>query len=345
MVRILRRLTLIVLLLLISCGRGIPEGAGLRIAKDREEMMVETEAPALQATIPASQAAGSVTLADGPASHPTGEPEERAAQVGSGSLAISGMSATQASADSDGMSSTIPGPADAGEGSWSLRAQPVSATLAPDTPTAAPTAEPTDSLAAVCSPLELHDLASLRLIISDPYHPPPKGHEERHHGVDFSYYRWGERESIRGEGVRAVLGGVVALALADSFPYGNVVIVETSRAALPERIEAVIPAGGGQAVYTLYAHMEATPLVSPGDKVESCQALGAVGKSGNAGQAHLHLEMRLGPAGSVFTQMGYYTAQATADEKEAYKLWRTSGVFQHFDPMLVLGIPPNQVRQ
>jgi murein DD-endopeptidase MepM/ murein hydrolase activator NlpD len=63
--------------------------------------------------------------------------------------------------------------------------------------------------------------------------------------------------------------------------------------------------------------------------------LGKVGKSGNAGAAHLHLEMRVGPAGHVFGSLAAYDPSAVETEKEAYKLWRTSGVFQHFDPMFL----------
>lgn len=313
----LRRLmNLLVLLLLISCGRASREGAALRIAENGgEEVGRAASTPALPIT----------------GTPETGLPQDDGIPYYAVGPAVEGI---------PGDTGEMEAPQETGSGG----AQPVSATLALATPTAVPTNVPTAPPATVCSPLELHALEDLRMIISDPYHPPPKGHEERHQGVDFSYYRWKGRESIRGEGVRAVLGGVVAMALADSFPYGNVVIVETKRADLSEEMHEIIPAEGGESVYTLYAHMDGAPLVSLGDRVESCQPLGAVGKSGNAGQAHLHLEMRLGPSGSAFTRMGYYTAQATAEEKEAYKLWRTSGVFQHFDPMLALGFPLKQGR-
>jgi hypothetical protein len=34
--------------------------------------------------------------------------------------------------------------------------------------------------------------------------------------------------------------------------------------------------------------------------------------------------------------MRFYDTRATVEEMEAYVLWRTSGVFQHFDPLYLL---------
>lgn len=187
-----------------------------------------------------------------------------------------------------------------------------------------------------CSPLQDHPLDELPEIISDPYRPPPPGREERHQGVDFSYYRRGERLSIQGVPVQAVLPGTAVLVQAELFPYGNLVIVETPRSALPGPLVGRIGMAEGESVFTLYAHMESAPLVLAGDAITACQALGAVGKSGNAGIAHLHLEMRLGPAGGRLEPMRYYDLHATEVEKASYLRWRISGEFRHFDPMLVL---------
>jgi murein DD-endopeptidase MepM/ murein hydrolase activator NlpD len=191
------------------------------------------------------------------------------------------------------------------------------------------------SQVAVCSPLTGIALDELPSIISAPYDPPPAGKEDRHHGIDFSYYRRGEQPSIQGTVVQAILPGVVAMALTDSFPYGNVVIVESDPAILPSYFLKRFKSGQGESLYTLYAHMEQGPDVQAGQIVEACQPVGAVGKSGNAGVAHLHLETRMGPAGVSFTQMGYYLAQSTETEKENYLRWRISGDFHHFNPMML----------
>lgn len=197
-------------------------------------------------------------------------------------------------------------------------------------------AETTTSAISICSPLSLHPLSELREITSDAYRPPPPGKEERHHGIDFSYYRHGDRLTIQGVGVQSVLPGKVAASLVESYPYGNMVIVETPYSALPDEITDLLSISAGQSIYTLYAHLDQPPLVSLGESVASCQALGQVGKSGNAVEPHLHLEMRIGPAAVVFPHMGYYKATNTDEERSQYVRWRTGGEFNHFDPMLVL---------
>jgi murein DD-endopeptidase MepM/ murein hydrolase activator NlpD len=207
------------------------------------------------------------------------------------------------------------------------------------------TATPLD--VGICSPLAEHDLSSLAAIISSAYTAPPVGREERHHGVDFSYYQNGLRQSIEGEVVQAVLGGRVALLLKESFPYGNAVLLETGIAELPrawgeavsDKMQAYALASQGTAagsLYFLYAHLEDVPALEAGQRIDACTPLGAVGKSGNAGVAHLHLEMRLGPANAQLEDMGYYLYEITPQQRESYLRWRTSGEFQHFDPMALL---------
>ncbi len=187
-----------------------------------------------------------------------------------------------------------------------------------------------------CSPLAGESLDTLTQVIADPYHPPPPGREERHHGIDFAYYRRAGRVSIQGQDVQSVLTGTVAAALSGTFPYGNVVIVESALDLLPAAWVDRLGAKPGEALYVLYAHLESAPLLRMGAHVSLCQVVGQVGKTGNAGMAHLHLETRLGPADSRFPGMRYYVKEATPEEKQAYRLWRTSGVFRHFNPLDLL---------
>jgi len=179
-------------------------------------------------------------------------------------------------------------------------------------------------------------LDQLRLIVSDPYRPPPGKSDARHHGVDFSYYRFGERDTIQGVGVQAVMPGRVVAALADTFPFGNLVMIETDDAMLPVDLRQLVGAEPGESLYLFYAHLESAPSLRIGDLVEACQLIGAVDKSGNAVEPHLHLEARRGPAGTVFNEMGEYFPAASPAEKAAYQLWRTSGVYRHLDPMILL---------
>lgn len=195
---------------------------------------------------------------------------------------------------------------------------------------------------AICTPLEDHPLDQLRLILADPYRPPPGKSDARHHGVDFSYYRFGERDTIQGVGVQAVLPGRVAAALADTYPFGNLVLIETESSLIPIDLLQLLGAEPGESLYLFYAHMAAAPALRIGDRVEACQSIGAVGKSGNAVEPHLHLEVRLGPAGAVFTEMGEYFPEASPEQRAAYQLWRTSGVYHHRDPMILINFALDQ---
>ena len=186
----------------------------------------------------------------------------------------------------------------------------------------------------ICSPLAEETIPELSEIVSDPYNPPPPGREERHQGVDFSYWRRGERTTIEGEGIQSILPGVVAAAIIDRLPYGNMVIIETPADLLPLEIIDALGMEAGESLYHLYAHMQSPPQVSLGDSIACGQALGTVGLSGyNIVNPHLHLETRLGPAGAIFESMAFYDTGATVEEMDQYRLWRTSGTFRHFDPM------------
>lgn len=141
-----------------------------------------------------------------------------------------------------------------------------------------------------------------------------------------------------GEPVQSVLPGVAASVLNGQYPYGNMVIIETDRRDFPDSLRDRIEIPPGQSLYVLYAHMDQPPLVELGEQVHICQQLGEVGMSGNTDIPHLHIETRLGPAGQVFKSMRFYDTRASQEEMDAYVLWRTSGVFQHFDPLQLLGL-------
>lgn len=211
-----------------------------------------------------------------------------------------------------------------------LKSSKLPPNLSTATPVSISTIEPDFS---ICSPLRAHGFNLLNQIISDPYHPPPMGRDDRHQGVDFSYHRWRGKTSILGVGVQSVLAGRVAAAIWDSFPYGNLIIIETPYDSLPNNLIAELNIPAGESIYSLYAHLGEDIQVITGDQVRSCQFLGSVGKSGNTLVAHLHLETRTGPPGITFAGISDFVEQATPEDEQNYLLWRTSGVFQHFDPM------------
>lgn len=188
----------------------------------------------------------------------------------------------------------------------------------------------------ICSPLEIHPIEVLPKIISDPYRPPPAGRDERHHGVDFSHYLFGGLTTIQGVVVQSVMPGVTAASISDSFPYGNIAIIETHYIDLPDYLTLSLQIKPGESLYTLYAHLEQTPIFALDEYIPACYPFGSVGKSGNAGVTHLHLETRIGRSGVRFPVMSYYLKDSTPEEEEYYILWRTSGEFRHFDPMELL---------
>lgn len=186
----------------------------------------------------------------------------------------------------------------------------------------------------VCSPLADHLIGELPGIVSSPYDPPPMGKDDRHQGVDFAYFNHGGRKSIDGEGLRAILPGRVAARVEDRLPYGNMILLETPGAYLPPEVISDLGMGSGESVYHLYAHLLTAPSPDLGDWVACGSPLGQVGASGyNIPVAHLHLETRIGPAGTQFGVMAYYDTQAAAEEMAYYELWRMSPIFRHFDPM------------
>ncbi len=160
--------------------------------------------------------------------------------------------------------------------------------------------------------------------------------------------------------VQAVLSGVVASLTQDRFPYGNALVIETPLEALsPALLESLqlptpqpevtpisltcpdlaAPIWEGQqgpsrrSLYLLYAHLQSSPAFEPGDPVSCGEALGAVGMSGNALNPHLHLEVRVGPAGARLPAMAHYDASASGEEMASYCAWRVRGFFQLIDPL------------
>jgi murein DD-endopeptidase MepM/ murein hydrolase activator NlpD len=192
----------------------------------------------------------------------------------------------------------------------------------------------------LCSPLASVPIESLSSVVSDPYNPPTKGKDDRHQGVDFAYYRRFNRMSIAGEVVQSVFMGRVAGIIEDKFPYGNAVIIETPYRVLSAEIQQLIGIEAPQSLYTLYGHLESISVQIISSDVNPCQSIGVVGKTGNAGVEHLHLEMRVGPPNQIFPSMGYYVPDVTPAERATYVRWRTSGEFVHFDPMKLLDINP-----
>jgi hypothetical protein len=148
------------------------------------------------------------------------------------------------------------------------------------------------------------------------------------------------------------------MVLADRFPYGNAVLMEIPAGAFSWEDEGLYPPpqtpvsptltcpgetdldfeSSSPAFYILSAHLQETADLQPGDPVACGQELGQVGDSGNALNPHLHLEIRLGPAGAVFPGMAHYTGSASPAEMDTYCTWRVSGLFKLVNPLRFLGL-------
>lgn len=207
------------------------------------------------------------------------------------------------------------------------------------------------------SPLGSFQNGDLQELISQDFLAPPPGEDTGHHGVDFAFWNRGNKP-ILGEPILAVFPGKVTMADTDEVPpYGHVLIIETPLNDVPQALVQFIkipaqPIGtminnklncpdssldawnsSDKSLYTLYAHMISSPLVSTGESVLMGQTIGYVGNSGYSSAPHLHLEMRIGPSGATFSNMGHYDPITTEEERHNYCNWRVSGVFQMFDPM------------
>ncbi len=241
---------------------------------------------------------------------------------------------------------------------------PATPTALPPTPSPNPTASPTPTPPpfTACSPLLGIPPRDLAGMVYNPYDPPPLGSDDPHQGVDLAQVQSGI--ALSGLPVQAVLPGRVALAISGRFPYGNALLVETPLEGLPpawlgaldlpsvpavpeKRTSLTCPTPAAPAswdyeqrsLYLLYAHLLEPPILAPGDALACGQVIGAIGESGNALNPHLHLEVRVGPAGASFPGMAHYDSSANPEEMAAYCQWRVSGAFLTVDPLRLFALP------
>ena len=251
------------------------------------------------------------------------------------------------------------------------RYTPLPSPTAPPQPTPSPSAIlPTPQPpATICSPLEGEPLSALTSpdLLKNPFVAARAGYDDGHPGIDLAYWSRPDGKPMLGLPIHALFAGTVAFTIQNRPPFGNAVVIETALASAPfewlkQRISAT-PAQNLQAsfslmcpdykdfkadssdtaLYVLYAHLNHTPLVQPGDTVACAQPIGEVGTTGNSVNPHLHLEIRVGPAGVRFASMAHYDPVATQAELRAYCLWRVSGAFPAIDPLSILSqpIPPS----
>lgn len=210
----------------------------------------------------------------------------------------------------------------------------------------------------VCSPLAGVEIPDLEALIVNRFAPPRPGSDDPHQGVDIAEIEPVNLIALSGKAVHAVMHGTVAGVVEDRFPYGNAIVVETPLEGLsPDWIPILqiptpapyqkghpsltCPEGehhlnmdeSHRSLYLIYAHLNEPPVFEIGETVKCGQVLNAIGNSGNSLNPHLHLELRVGPAGASFESMAHYTGSANPQEMYNYCLWRVSETFQLLDPM------------
>jgi murein DD-endopeptidase MepM/ murein hydrolase activator NlpD len=217
----------------------------------------------------------------------------------------------------------------------------------------------------LCTPLRDIPFRQLPALISNPYHPPRPGFDDPHAGIDLAVMLPDSQVAIAGHPVQAALSGRVAMLIADRFPFGNALLIETPLDAQPEdwwqpaEVPTPAPTVGSlsaltcpngpepayadpnhRSMYILYAHLQQLPALAIDDLVSCGQQIGTVGSSGNSLNPHLHFETRAAPAGIRLAGMAHYHASVNTEEMRAYCLWSVSGLFQLVDPQRVLGLAP-----
>jgi murein DD-endopeptidase MepM/ murein hydrolase activator NlpD len=221
-----------------------------------------------------------------------------------------------------------------------------------------------DLIQSICSPLEgltLEELINDTTINTQDFQMPGPGLDNGHTGIDYAYYRRGDRIGIEGLPVYSIFPGEVATILDHKLPYGNTIIIETQLEDISEiLINAISPPQlaptiepapqmncppaekqfqedvSKRSIYVLYAHLKDTPGFNIGGKVGCGEKIGEVGNTGSSSNPHLHLETRIGPSGARFESMAYYTTAATPQEQYNYCVWRVSNLFQLFNPAKLL---------
>ncbi|HCS40608.1 MAG TPA: hypothetical protein DIW44_13615 [Anaerolineaceae bacterium] len=219
----------------------------------------------------------------------------------------------------------------------------------------------------VASPLQGVGSSDLALVISQPFILPPTGEDSGHHGVDFAYWNFKDVGAIEGTPVLSIFPGKVSSAYSKiRNPYGYMVIVETPLSNLPKEIIDAIklpeasstpanpsnrltcPTGFADwwdpntlSLYVLYGHLGEVPTVKLSQTIKMGDMVGVVGNTGASSSPHLHLEMRIGPANATFASMGHYDTTTTDQERHNYCMWRISGQFEMFDPMVLYGASSN----
>lgn len=195
------------------------------------------------------------------------------------------------------------------------------------------TETPTPIIIGLCSPIEGVPIEELKSVISQPFSVPNQLSDLGHHGVDLGSYNFHGLYLFEIP-VRAILPGQVAGITVDRPPIGNVVILETKYDEVPGFLRDFLEMEPDQSLYHFYGHLVNEPAYEIGTRFDCGEQIDLLGKSRTV-EAHLHLETRVGKSGLVISQMAFYDAATTEEERSEYLWWRTSGELTAVDPMMI----------
>jgi hypothetical protein len=188
----------------------------------------------------------------------------------------------------------------------------------------------------LCSPIEGVEIFELPEIISQLFNVPNQLSDIGHHGVDLGSYNF-HGQYLYEIPIRAILTGNVAGITVNRPPIGNVVILETKYADLPEFLQQNLVITPGESLYHFYGHMIDEPVFALGTRIECGEQINLLGKSQTV-EAHLHLETRIGKSNLLVGPMAFYDAATSEEERAEYLWWRTSGELRAIDPMSIFSL-------
>lgn len=194
----------------------------------------------------------------------------------------------------------------------------------------------------VCSPLAVQPLETLSEIITQPFSAPRQlddgsYKDDAHHGLDLGYYTR-DGQLFTGTAVLSATSGRIAAVIHDRPPYGNAILIETPYERIPAQAIENLEITAGASLYVLYAHLQNLLPFLLKQEITCGQQLAESGLTGFTGGPHLHFETRWGPAGQTFDSLAYYQVETTEEERANYVVWRMSGTYRLFDPMILLSL-------
>ncbi|MCA9951063.1 MAG: M23 family metallopeptidase, partial [Anaerolineales bacterium] len=103
--------------------------------------------------------------------------------------------------------------------------------------------------------------------------------------------------------------------------YGTLIIIEYGYTALSDEVRDAYDLTEEDSLYVIYAHLSSID-VGWGDAVEAGIQIGESGNTGNSSNPHLHLEIRTGTSGQLWSPSLCTAACRPGADERVYPIWR-----------------------